>query len=63
MILAFGIMRIIFTFGWMIYPIGYVFGYLTGGIDSDTLNIIYNLGDFINKIAFGLVIWFAARSQ
>ena len=63
MILAFGIMRIIITFGWTIYPIGYVFGYLTGGIDSDTLNIIYNLGDFINKIAFGLVIWFAARSQ
>ena len=46
-----------------IYPLGYVFGYLTGGLDPDTLNVIYNLGDLVNKIAFGLVIWVAARSQ
>tara|TARA_B100001123_G_C15335528_1_gene1032706 strand:- start:1754 stop:2506 length:753 start_codon:yes stop_codon:yes gene_type:complete len=63
MVTAFGIMRMIVTVGWTIYPLGYVFGYLTGGIDPDTLNVIYNFGDFINKIAFGLVIWFAARSQ
>jgi len=25
--------------------------------------VIYNLADFINKIAFGLVIWSAAVSQ
>ena len=56
-------MRMIVTIGWAIYPLGYVFGYLTGGIDSNTLNVIYNLGDFINKIAFGLIIWVAARNQ
>ena len=48
-------MRMIVTVGWAIYPLGYVFGYLTGGVDADTLNVVYNLADFINKIAFGLV--------
>ena len=57
---AFSSMRIIVTIGWAIYPLGYVFGYLTGGVDANALNIIYNLADFINKIAFGLVIWAAA---
>ena len=37
-------------------------GYLTGGVDADSLNVVYNLADFINKIAFGLVIWAAATS-
>ena len=63
LVTAFGKMRIIVTIGWAVYPLGYVFGYLTGGIDSNTLNVIYNFADFINKIAFGLVIWVAARNQ
>ena len=46
--------------GWSIYPLGYVFGYLMGAVDAETLNLIYNLADFINKILFGLVIWKAA---
>jgi bacteriorhodopsin len=60
---AFGAMRMIVTVGWAIYPLGYVFGYLTGGIDVDSLNVIYNAADFLNKIAFGLIIWAAAMSQ
>ena len=60
---AFETMRIIITVGWMIYPLGYVFGYLTGGIDSNSLNVIYNFSDFVNKIAFGLVIWTAAKQS
>ena len=63
MVKAFEIMRMILTIGWAIYPLGYVFGYLTGGIDSNTLNVIYNFADFINKIAFGLVIWVAATAN
>ena len=31
-----------------------------GGIDANTLNVIYNLADFVNKIAFGLIIWTCA---
>jgi len=63
LVTAFGAMRMIVTVGWAIYPLGYVFGYLTGGVDANSLNVIYNLADFINKIAFGLVIWAAATSS
>ena len=59
---AFSALRMIVTVGWAIYPLGYVFGYLTGGVDAESLNVIYNLADFINKIAFGLIIWAAAMS-
>ncbi len=63
LVTAFGALRMIVTVGWAIYPLGYVFGYLTGGVDAESLNVIYNLADFINKIAFGLVIWAAAMSS
>ena len=62
LVTAFSAMRMIVTIGWAIYPLGYVFGYLTGGVDAESLNVIYNLADFINKIAFGLIIWAAAMS-
>ena len=60
---AFSTLRMIVTVGWSIYPLGYVFGYVTGGVDANSLNVVYNLADFINKIAFGLVIWAAAVSS
>ena len=60
---AFSAMRMIVTVGWAIYPLGYLFGYLAGGVDTNTLNIIYNLADFVNKIAFGLVIWSCAMQN
>ena len=63
LVTAFGALRMIVTIGWAIYPLGYVFGYLTGGVDANSLNIIYNIADFVNKIAFGLVIWAAATSS
>ena len=49
-------MKWIVSVGWSIYPIGYFLGYLGGGTDVATVNAVYNLADFINKIAFGLVI-------
>ena len=63
LVTAFGAMRMIVTVGWAIYPLGYVFGYMTGGMDANSLNVIYNAADFLNKIAFGLIIWAAAMSQ
>ena len=57
---AFSTLRMIVTVGWVVYPLGYIFGSLAGGVDVESLNVIYNLADFINKIAFGLVIWAAA---
>ena len=60
LVTAWGAMRMIVTIGWAIYPLGYVFDNLIDGVDASSLNVIYNLADFINKIAFGLVIWAAA---
>ena len=53
-------MLICVSIGWLIYPVGYAFGYLLGGADPAMLNIVYNLADFVNKIAFGVIIWSAA---
>jgi bacteriorhodopsin len=63
---AFSTMRWIVTIGWAIYPIGYFFGYLTGSgpeASANALNLIYNLADVLNKIAFGLIIWSVAVSE
>ena len=58
---AYSAMKWIVTIGWVIYPAGYYLGYLTGGgVDASSLNLIYNLADFVNKILFGLVIYAAA---
>jgi sensory rhodopsin len=48
--------------GWAIYPIGYIAGTEGGlfgmrvleGLDMD---LVYNIGDAVNKIGFGLVIY------
>ena len=48
--------------GWAIYPLGYMVGtgegqwyeFLNGAMDMD---VVYNIGDAINKIGFGLVIY------
>ncbi len=58
--LAFRSLRLIMTVGWAIYPLGYFMQYLGGGVDADTLNIIYNLIDFLNKLVFGLIVYKAA---
>ena len=58
---AFNALRLIVTVGWAIYPIGYILGAADGGAAG--LNLIYNLADFVNKIAFGVVIWAAATSS
>ena len=57
---AFKALRLIVTVGWAIYPIGYILGYMAGGVDDASLNVVYNLADFVNKIAFGIAIWLAA---
>merc|ERR1712060_580471 len=56
---AFGAMRFIVSVGWSIYPLGY----FCGAVAPDALNLIYNLADFVNKIAFCLVIWHAAKTE
>ena len=59
---AFSTIRLIVTFGWAIYPIGYWMT-MGDGADLANANLIYNLADFVNKIAFGLAIYVAAVSD
>merc|ERR1712070_785728 len=56
-------MRMIVTAGWSIYPLGYLFGYLLGAVDEVFLNVLYNVADFVNKIAFVLACWSCAKSE
>jgi bacteriorhodopsin len=52
--------------GWAIYPIGYMAipgGWLDGVLPLESLDIIYNIGDAVNKIGFGLVIYSLAVSS
>ncbi len=60
---AFNALRLIVTIGWAIYPIGYFWGYMLGSANMNIVNIIYNYADLINKTAFGLVIWAAAKKD
>jgi bacteriorhodopsin len=60
---SFKTMRFIVTVGWSIYPLGYLFGYLMGQVQDSVLNLIYNLADFVNKIAFCLAIWHSAKNS
>ena len=57
--------------GWGIYPLGYLIGtadgqwysFMAGAVDADMRDLIYNVGDAINKIGFGLVVWAAAKDS
>ncbi len=51
---AFKVMRLIVLVGWAIYPIGY-------WLPDNQMNVVYNLADLVNKTAFGLMIWVAAK--
>lgn len=57
--------------GWAIYPVGYILG-TKGGLfgaqlvadpaaASAAMDIVYNIGDAVNKIGFGLVIYLLSR--
>ena len=55
--------------GWAIYPLGYLIGTGEGqwyaGFQNIGLNmdVVYNIGDAVNKIGFGLVIYALSRKQ
>ena len=54
--------------GWAIYPVGYIAG-TEGGFfgykiwQSLSMDVVYNIGDAINKIGFGLVIYALAQTD
>jgi bacteriorhodopsin len=47
--------------GWAIYPIGYMTietdGWLRNVLSVRNMDLVYNIGDAVNKIGFGLVIY------
>ena len=54
--------------GWAIYPLGYMIGTADGQWYSfmagwASMDIVYNIGDAVNKIGFGLVIYSLSRSK
>ena len=55
--------------GWAIYPLGYILGTKGGlfgmelGIDPAFMDVVYNIGDAVNKIGFGLVIYALSQSD
>ena len=61
---AFNALRLIVTIGWAIYPIGYMAGtegWYSGIFGGLPMDVIYNVGDAINKIGFGMAVWYAAK--
>ena len=53
---AFEALKWIVTIGWAIYPIGYL-------LRTNSMNLLYNLGDLVNKILFGLIIWYSGKKN
>jgi bacteriorhodopsin len=53
--------------GWAIYPLGYMAGTdgWYNGIENvlPSMEVIYNIGDAVNKIGFGLVVYTLAVSK
>jgi len=54
--------------GWAIYPIGYIAGTAGGffgvpALQGLSMDIVYNIGDAVNKIGFGLVIYALSRAD
>jgi len=59
-------LRLIVSIGWIMYPLGYYMVYLGPTFSyhaQSAINIVYNLADLVNKGAFGLAIWAAAKSD
>lgn len=47
--------------GWGIYPLGYMIPALFPQFDLNIVHVVYNLGDQINKIGPGIVLYLAGR--
>lgn len=60
------LLKIFITLGWSIYPIGYMVlpgNLLSGAFEVSSIDLFYNLADAINKIGFGLVIYYVAITE
>lgn len=55
-------LRLIITIGWAIYPLTSFIISFNGLVDDGGLSIAYNLAEFLNRMAFGLVVLSVAVS-
>lgn len=53
-------LRLIIAVGWAIYPLGNFITSFGGYDDGGALSVAYNVTDFLNRMAFGAAILFAA---
>ena len=57
-------MKYIVLLGWSIYPIGYAYVGLSDEADkrhdTEMFHAIFNVADVINKVVFGLMVWWAS---
>jgi bacteriorhodopsin len=61
---AFNYLGYFILVGWAIYPLGYMT--LPGNLLENlpiNMNLVYNFGDAINKVGFGLVVYSMARQS
>ncbi|GIU82679.1 MAG: rhodopsin [Acidobacteria bacterium] len=58
---AYKVMAIFIVTGWGIYPIGYMIPAIFPQFDLNIVHIVYNIGDQVNKIAPGIVVYMAGR--
>lgn len=47
------------TLGWLIYPVGYIIRAVRPDL-SDLCQLVYNLGDLVNKVGMGVIVYAAA---
>ena len=60
---AFRTLSLFALIGWAIYPIGYMTmegNIMAGLIPGNALDVTYNIGDAVNKIGFGIVVYVMA---
>ena len=55
-------MSIFVITGWGIYPIGYMIPSFFPTLDLNIVHAVYNLGDQINKIGPGIIVYIAGAA-
>jgi sensory rhodopsin len=56
-------MRLILTIGWALYPLCYLIASFSGGVEVRQLIVTYNLADFVNVIAYSLIVLAVAMKE
>ncbi|MEM7789847.1 MAG: bacteriorhodopsin [Verrucomicrobiota bacterium] len=55
------VMTLFVLIGWTIYPLGYILP--SFGLPQDVRELVYNVGDIINKVGLAIVVYVAAAAM